>query len=85
VVKFLTDHTGSRVIAFGRNSFTYWAGASWSLAGEIADAASWHETERRFRKRVRRNMAGNGKALADVCDDVHGMQVADFRKTGQNP
>jgi hypothetical protein len=85
VVKFLTDHTGSRVIAFGRNSFTYWAGASWSLAGEIADAASWHETVRRFRKRVRRNMAGNGKAIADVCDDVHGMQVADFRKTGQNP
>ena len=53
VVKSLTDHTGSRVIAFGRNSFTYWAGASWSLAGEIVDAASWHDAVRRFRKECR--------------------------------
>ena len=52
-VKVLTDHTESRVLAFDRNRFTYWAGAGWSLAGEIADAASWHDAVRRFRKECR--------------------------------
>lgn len=49
-VKVMTDHTNSRVLAFSRNRFTYWAGASWSLAGEITDAAAWHETVRAFHK-----------------------------------
>ena len=32
----MTDHMNCRVLAFrGKKNFTYWAGASWSLAGEI--------------------------------------------------
>jgi hypothetical protein len=49
-VKVMTDHTESMVLAFGSNKFTYWAGASWSLTGEIIDAAAWHEAVRRFQK-----------------------------------
>ena len=49
-VKVMTDHTESRVLAFDSNKFTYWAGAGWSLAGEITDAAAWHETVRRFQE-----------------------------------
>ena len=49
-VKVMTDHTESRVLAFDIDKFTYWAGAGWSLAGEIVDAAAWHETVRRFQK-----------------------------------
>jgi hypothetical protein len=50
-IKVMTDHTNSRVLAFDRNKFTYWAGAGWSLAGEITDAAAWHETVRRFQEK----------------------------------
>jgi hypothetical protein len=46
----MTDHTNSRVLAFDTNRFTYWAGASWTLAGEILNAADWHETVRKFQK-----------------------------------
>ena len=49
-VKAMTDHTNSRVLAFDTNRFTYWAGASWTLAGEILNAADWHETVRKFRE-----------------------------------
>ena len=49
-VERLTDQTGCRVLGFrGRRSFTYWAGASWSLAGEIVSADAWHEHVKAFR------------------------------------
>ena len=44
----MTDNLNCRVLAFrGRKSFTYWAGASWSLAGEIAKPAVWHAEVRK--------------------------------------
>jgi len=46
----MTDHVNCRVLAFkGRKSFTYWAGASWSLAGEITTPAAWHEYVKGFK------------------------------------
>lgn len=51
IVEPMTDHQGCRVLAFrGKRSFTYWAGASWSLAGEITTPEQWHEQVRNFRK-----------------------------------
>lgn len=47
----MTDHLNCRVLAFrGRKSFTYWAGADWSLAGRVANAAAWHKLVEDFRK-----------------------------------
>jgi len=53
-VTMMTDHLNCRVLAFkGRKSFTYWAGASWSLAGEITTAAAWHACVREFQKGIK--------------------------------
>ena len=50
-VETMTDHLNCRVLGFrGRQRFTYWAGASWSLAGEITAPEKWHEVVRAFRK-----------------------------------
>lgn len=50
-VEAMTDPQGCRVLAFrGKKNFTYWAGASWSLAGEIVTPEQWHECVRKFRK-----------------------------------
>ena len=52
-VEVLTDNLKSRVLGLrGRKSFTYWAGASWSLAGEITTAEQWHEHVRAFRAKL---------------------------------
>ena len=46
----MTDHMNCRVLAFkGRRSFTYWAGASWSGAGEITTPAAWLAHVKKFR------------------------------------
>ena len=46
----MTDHVNCRVLAFkGRSSFTYWAGACWSGAGEITTPAAWLEHVKKFR------------------------------------
>ena len=47
-VRLMTDHTNSKILAFDRNKFTYWAGASWSLTGEITSPEQWHKTVREF-------------------------------------
>jgi len=53
-VMMMTDHLDCRVLAFkGRKSFTYWAGASWSLAGEVTTAAAWHACVREFQKGIK--------------------------------
>lgn len=50
-VEMLTDHLKCRVLAFrGKRNFTYWAGASWSLAGEITTDEQWHAHVRNFRR-----------------------------------
>lgn len=50
-VETMTDHLNCRVLGFrGRQNFTYWAGASWSLAGEITTPEQWHACVRNFRK-----------------------------------
>ena len=49
-VKVMTDHTNSKVLAFDSGKFTYWAGAAWTLAGEILNAADWHKAVRKFRE-----------------------------------
>lgn len=50
-IETLTDHLSCRVLGFrGKKSFTYWAGAGWSLAGEIATPEQWHACVRNFRK-----------------------------------
>ena len=48
-VEMMTDHMNCRVLAFSKTSFTYWAGASWSKAGEISSASEWHDAVRKFR------------------------------------
>lgn len=53
-VEPLTDQQGCRVLAFrGKKSFTYWAGASWSLAGEITTPEQWHDCVRNFREGIK--------------------------------
>jgi len=53
-VERMTDHLNCRVLAFkGQKSFTYWAGASWSSAGEITAASAWHELVKNFRKEIK--------------------------------
>ena len=54
-VEWRTDHMNCRVLCFKRKSFTYWAGASWSLAGEITTPEQWHAEVRRFAQGVRMN------------------------------
>ena len=50
-VTAMTDHLNCRVLAFkGRRTFTYWAGASWSLAGEVTSAEAWHRLVEEFQK-----------------------------------
>ncbi|MGN0834014.1 MAG: DUF4861 family protein [Kiritimatiellia bacterium] len=51
-VEFRTDHLGCRILALRSNAFAYYAGATWSRAGEIATAKEWHETVRNFRKEL---------------------------------
>jgi hypothetical protein len=48
-VEAMTDRMNSRVLAFSRPSFTYWAGATWSKAGEIATPEAWIKAVRDFR------------------------------------
>ena len=40
--ELMTDHQNCRVIGFRSRTFSYFAGASWSLAGEVTTAAAWH-------------------------------------------
>ena len=48
-VEMMTDHMNCRVLGFrGRKTFTYWAGASWSAAGEITTPEAWHAHVREF-------------------------------------
>ena len=48
-VEVMTDRMNCRVLGFrGRKTFTYWAGASWSLAGEITTPEAWHAYVRDF-------------------------------------
>ena len=50
-VTAMTDHLNCRVLAFkGKKNFTYWAGTSWSLAGEMTKAQDWHDCVRDFMK-----------------------------------
>ena len=51
-VEVMTDHMNCRVLAFNRPNFTYWAGATWSKAGEITTPQGWIEAVRRFRSTV---------------------------------
>lgn len=46
----MRDHMNCRVLAFeGCKSFTYWAGACWSGAGEITTPGQWLEHVKKFR------------------------------------
>ncbi len=51
-VEFMTDHLDCRVLAVRKPSFTYWAGAAWSKAGEIVTAEQWHKEVLGFRAHV---------------------------------
>lgn len=52
----MTDGQNCRVLAFkGRKRFTYWAGAGWSHAGDIKDAAAWHKAVDEFRSSLNNN------------------------------
>ena len=44
--EMMTDRQNCRVIGFRKPQFSYYAGASWSLAGEIVAPAQWHELVR---------------------------------------
>ena len=52
-VEVMTNHMNCRVLAFKKPNFTYWAGASWSLAGEITTPDQWHECVRSFQRKVK--------------------------------
>ena len=73
-VKVVTDHTNSRVLAFDCNKFTYWAGAGWSLAGEITDAAAWHEKVRRFHE----TCSSEPMPVASVSSGILKSEYLDF-------
>ena len=51
-VEVMTDHLNCRVLAFKKPSFTYWAGATWSKAGEITTPEAWIAEVKAFRKSV---------------------------------
>ena len=51
-VEVRTDHLNCRVLAFRKKSFTYWAGASWSGAGEITTPEAWHRHVREYRAEI---------------------------------
>ena len=53
-VEFMTDQVNSRVLAFQKPVFTYWAGASWSKAGEIVTPEAWHDHVRKFQKGLKK-------------------------------
>ena len=48
-VESMTDRMNCRVLAFKKPSFTYWAGASWSNAGEITTPEAWIKAVKDFR------------------------------------
>ena len=45
-VKVMTDRMNCRVLAFKKPSFTYWAGATWSKAGEVTTPEAWNREVR---------------------------------------
>ena len=52
-VEVMTDHMKCRVLAFrGRRTFTYWAGASWSLSGDVITPEAWHKCVRAAFRRM---------------------------------
>lgn len=51
-VELKTDHLNCRVLALKKNTFTYYAGAAWSKAGEITTAEQWQECIMKFRKEL---------------------------------
>lgn len=51
-VEVRTDRQNCRVLAFRTQRFTYWAGASWSGAGEITTPEAWHGHVREFRAEI---------------------------------
>lgn len=51
-IELRTDHLNCRVLALKKNTFTYYAGAAWSKAGEITTAAEWKECIMNFRKEI---------------------------------
>ena len=53
-VEVLTDRQNCRILAFKTAKFTYWAGAAWSLAGEVTTAEAWHEIVRNFQKGLKK-------------------------------
>ena len=53
-VELKTDHMNCRVLALRKQSFTYYAGAAWSKAGEITTAAAWRKCVEDFRKELTR-------------------------------
>ena len=51
-VEARTDHMNCRVLAFRKPDFTYWAGATWAMAGEITTPGAWIEAVRAFKTAV---------------------------------
>ena len=50
--ELMTDHMNCRVIGFRTRRFSYYAGATWSLAGEITSAEAWHAHVRETQQRT---------------------------------
>jgi len=51
-VEAVTDRMNCRVLAFNKPSFTYWAGAAWSKAGEITTPEAWLKAVMDFRAKA---------------------------------
>jgi len=64
--ELMTDHMNCRVIGFRSRTFTYYAGASWSLAGEITTAEAWKKVVDAASCRVR----GEGGHLVQTRRDA---------------
>ena len=66
-VEVMTDRMNCRVLAFKKPNFTYWAGATWSKAGEITTPEAWIDAVRAFKAGVaageslKNNTKGNNK------------------------
>ena len=47
-----TDALGCRILTLKKKSFTYWAGAAWSRAGQITNFDQWLTVVRKFRAQL---------------------------------
>lgn len=85
-----TDHQNCRILCFRTPTFSYYAGASWSLAGEITTPADWHRHVREFLAGVTARATGGDAAqspvdaLADRLPQIFRNAASQYRRVLKN-